>query len=251
MPGSHLKSSQFEHSSAGTGPPQTIRPRALLATLALVGSLLNCAAPVVPCLAPGHCSKGEECLAQRCVTLGAEPVPQGSARTVVEASRVLVVTPDGVGALPPTVTLGSAPARDRALVLSFPQLWASRDVDAAFLLLEPAIEADPTAGDVVVRAALAAGEWAAGSAPRGPSERAPSSTGLGRSRPPSLLRLDVTAQLRASSAHDGDLGFVLSAENALSHGATFLTGARGGTPRLDVYSRPRAKKIQGERQIRD
>lgn len=157
---------------------------------------------------------------------------------------MLVVTPDAGGDLPPTVTLGGAASRDRALVLAFPRLWASRDVDAAFLLLEPAVDADPTRGDVIVRVALAGAAWVAGSAPRGPSERSPSSTGLGRSRPPSLLRVDVTAHLRELRDHpDADHGFVLSAENVVGHGATYLTGARGGTPRLDVYSRsqrPRA-----------
>jgi hypothetical protein len=216
----------------------------------MLGALLGCTSSVVPCRTPGHCGAGEECLAHRCVTLGAEPVPAGSDRTVVEASRVLVVTPDAGGALPPTVTLGGAASRDRALVMAFPQLWAAREVDAAFLLLEPAPEADPTQGDVVVRVALAAAKWGAGTAPRGPSERAPSSTGLGRSRPPSLLRIDVTAQLRDLRDHpEADHGFVLSAENVVGHGATYLTGARGGTPRLDVYSRSR--RPEGRLLVRD
>jgi hypothetical protein len=167
----------------------------------------------------------------------------GSERTLVEASRVLVVTPAAGGALPPTVTFGGATSNDRALVLAFPRLWASRDVDVAFLLLEPAIDADPTVGDVVLRVALAAGPWVAGAAPRGPAERAPASIGLGRTRPPSLLRVDVTAQLQQlRDQPESDHGFVLSAENVVGHGATYLTGARGGTPRLDVYSRARRRE---------
>ncbi len=153
---------------------------------------------------------------------------------------MLVVTPAAGGALPPTVTLGGAASHDRALVLAFPRLWASREVDAAFLLLEPALDADPTREDVLLRVALAGGPWVAGAAPRGPSERGPSSTGLGRTRPPSLHRIDVTAQLRQlRDQPESDHGLVLSAEDVVGHGATYLTGARGGTPRLDVYSRAR------------
>lgn len=204
----------------------------------LLGSLLGCAAAPVPCRAPENCSQGEECLAHRCVTLGTEPVPAQSERTVVEASRILVVTSDAEGPLPPTVTLGAEPSRDRALVLAFPNLWASQEVDAAFLLLEAAPAADPDSADVVIRVALASGSWAAGAGPGAPSERAPSSTGLGRARPPSLLRVDVTAQIRAlRDSSDADLGLFLSAKTRGAHGVTFLTGARGGTPRLDVYAR--------------
>lgn len=208
---------------------------------ALLGGLLGCAAQLVPCRAPEHCSRGEECLAHRCVTLGADPVPAQSERRVVDANRVLVVTSDAEGPLPPTVTLGAAPSRDQALVLAFPNLWASSEIDAAFLLLEPAAAADPGSADVVIRVTLASAAWAAGAAPAAPSERPPASTGLGRSRPPSLLRVDVTAQLRAArGSSDADLNLFVSAENRVAHGVTFLTGASGGTPRLDVYFRSQA-----------
>lgn len=161
---------------------------------------------------------------------------------MVEASRVLVVTSDAEGPLPPTVTLGASHSRDRALVLAFPNLWASHEIDAAFLLLEPAPAAEPGSADVVIRVALASAPWAAGAAPGAPSERSPASTGLGRTRPPSLLRVDVTAQLRAlREDSNAELGLFLRAENRVAHGVTYLTGASGGTPRLDVYSRsPRA-----------
>jgi hypothetical protein len=127
----------------------------------------------------------------------------------------------------------------------FPRSWAGLDIDTAFLLLAPAASADPTGADVQVRVALAAGPWAPGTLEDAPASRSPVSSGLARTRPPSPLRIDVTAQLQALQGQEGsDHGLLIRAQRAAraagalpERGATYLTGADGELPRLDVYFR--------------
>jgi len=211
---------------------------------------IGCAAGPVPCASPSHCATGSECLAHRCVPLGSDPVAAGSLRLVLEAEQVAVVRgadhAPGTG-LPPTVTFGGPPATNQELLLRFPRGWASLEIDSAFLLLEPAPGADPSAADVPVRVALAAAAWTPGSAAHAPGERGPHSSGLARTRPPGVLRVDVTAQLQALQTQGGrrgrseqgrsDYGLVVRAESSSERGATYQTGAGGALPRLDVYGR--------------
>src|SRR5205085_300417 len=101
----------------------------------------------------------------------------------------------GAGAaLPPTVTLGGPEPTAEQLLVRFPRSWAGLEIDTAFLLLAPAASADPTGADVQLQVALAAGPWASGTLAEAPGARAPKSAGLARTRPLSLLRVDVTAQ---------------------------------------------------------
>jgi hypothetical protein len=195
----------------------------------------------VPCGSPSHCATGNECLAHRCVALGSDPVAAGSQRLVLDAEQVAVVHQERHGTatgLPPTVTFGGPPATNQELLLRFPRAWASLEIDSAFLLLEPAPDADPSGADVPVRVALAAAAWTPGTAPHAPGERGPRSSGLARTRPPSLLRVDVTAQLQALQAQGGrrgrseqldegrsDYGLVVRAEHGSERGATYQTGA--------------------------
>jgi len=227
-----------------------------LALASVLGS--GCAAGPVPCTSPSHCSTGSECLAHRCVPLGSDPVAAGSQRLVLEAEQVAVVREerDGSGTgktgtgLPPTVTFGGPPATNQELLLRFPRGWTALEIDSAFLLLEPARDADPSGADVPVRVVLAASAWIPGSTTHGPGEKGPRSSGLARTRPPSVLRVDVTAQLQAlqtqgrgRSSNDGrsDYGLVVRAEQTVQRGATYQTGAEGALPRLDVYGRVPAR----------
>jgi hypothetical protein len=248
--------------------PNAQTVRALVLTLASVlGS--GCAAGPTPCASPDHCSTGSECLAHRCVALGSDPVAAGSQRLVLDAEQVAVVREpsDGPGAgntgtgLPPTVTFGGPPASNQELLVRFPRGWTALEIDSAFLLLEPAPDADPTGADVPVRVALAASAWSPGSSAHAPGERGPQSAGLARTRPPSVLRVDVTAQLQALQAQGrghgrtdrssqrgadrsedrhSDYGLVVRAAQTSRRGATYQTGAEGVLPRLDVYGRVRS-----------
>jgi hypothetical protein len=196
------------------------------------------------------------------VALGSDPVAAGTTRLVVPAAEVAVVRARGAGAgLPSTVTLGGPEPTAELLLVRFPRSWASFDIgraeiDAAFLLLSPAASADPTGADVQLQVALAAAAWAPGTLDQAPGARSPRSAGLARTRPPRLLRLDVTAQLKALQAHGAsDHGLLVRGEAAADspgagsapaaasaaalpqRGATYLTGADGELPRLDVYFR--------------
>jgi hypothetical protein len=181
------------------------------------------------------------------VALGADPVAAGTTRLVIPAAQVAVVRARGAGAgLPPSVTLGGPEPTAEALLVRFPRSWATfeiarAEIDAAFLLLTPATSADPTGADVQLQVALAAAPWAPGTLDQAPPTRSPKSAGLARTRPPSLLRLDVTAQLQALQGPGAsDHGLLLQGEAlADSRGATYLTGADGELPRLDVYFRLR------------
>lgn len=147
-----------------------------------------------------------------------------------------VVGPNLSGALPPTVTFGGPTAHDEQLLVRFPQAWSPLQVDAAFLLLEPAMDAAPTSADVAVEVALAGAEWDPGAVRRAPPRRAPSSRGWARTRPPSVLRVDVTELVRALAEQPkSDRGMIVRAEGEALRGATYLTGSSGGAPRLDVY----------------
>jgi hypothetical protein len=185
------------------------------------------------------------------VALGSDPVAARTTRLVVPAAEVAVVRARGAGAgLPSTVTLGGPEPTAELLLVRFPRTWASfeggrAEIDAAFLLLSPAASADPTGADVQLQIALAAGAWAPGTLDQAPGARSPKSAGLARTRPPQLLRLDVTAQLKALQGPGAsDHGLLVSGEGAADspaalpyRGATYLTGADGELPRLDVYFR--------------
>lgn len=164
-------------------------------------------------------------------------MPADVARRVVEAGSVAVVRSNRTGAgLPPTVTFGGPEATGEELLVRFPRSWTELDVRAAFLLLEPARDADPSGTDVELQVALAAGPWGSGAIRRAPSDQAPASAGLGRTRPPALLRIDVTAMLQALAERpESDHGLVVRAVAPSARGATYLTGGAGGVPRLDVY----------------
>jgi hypothetical protein len=162
---------------------------------------------------------------------------------VLEPTRVAVVRSGapGRGGLPARVTLGGPPARSEQLLVRFPEGWQGMEVETAFLLLEADPDAEPSAEDVSVDVALAAADWAPGSVSSAPATRSPVSAGVARTRPPSLLRVDVTAQVRELARQPRqDHGLVVRAAAPSTRGAVYQTGADGVAPRLDVYLRPRS-----------
>jgi hypothetical protein len=186
-----------------------------------------------------HCPRDRECLAHRCLPEGAEPVPPGSSRVVVGPTLSAVVRKEDVGKdLPATVTFGGPSPLNQQLLLRFPEAaWADLEVVAAFLLLHPASEAEPSGSDVPVRVYLAAAPWSGGVVGLAPAHQAPESLGLARTGPPAPLRIDVTALIRAPE-NQRTHGLLLRSAGTATRGATYLTGADGLGPRLDVYGRP-------------
>lgn len=204
--------------------------------------LFGCSSLPAPCRSAGACDRSQECLANRCVGVGAQPVRLGTARLVVDPDGVAVVRPAAGAGIPSTVTLGGPSTQNEQLLLRFPLAWAELDVDTAFLLLKPAPDADPTLADVPVEVALAASTWAPGSLRQAPGAKAPSSMGLARTRPPALLRVDVTAIVRALARPAAlERGLLVRAPATEQRGATYLTGTAGGTPQLEIYGRAKRR----------
>lgn len=139
-------------------------------------------------------------------------------------------------ALPPTVTLGDPEGQSEALLVRFPHPGDELDIDAAFLLLEPALDAEPSSDDVPIEVALVAGGWSSGILRHAPSSRGAVSAGLGRTRPPAILRIDVTAQLRELVKQPrSEQGWLVRATHPSRRGAIYSTGIDGVPPRLDIY----------------
>jgi hypothetical protein len=144
------------------------------------------------------------------------------------------------GALPPTVTLGGPAGQSEMLLVRFPHPGGELDIDAAFLLLEPAFDAEPSGDDVPIEVVLVGGGWSSGILGDTPSSHGSVSAGLGRTRPPAILRIDVTTQLRELAKQPGsEQGWLVRATRASARGAIYSTGIDGVAPRLDIYFTPR------------
>ncbi len=201
-----------------------------------------CTASPEPCIGPGSCAAGTECLANRCVPAGGEPVDATTERRVAEPLAMAVVSSAHHDAtLPSAVTFGGVDG-DVALYLRFAALWRGAHVDAAFLLLEPMPGALLGAADVPVDVWRVDSAWQPASLGwlAQPRLAQPASRGLARAAPPQTLRIDVTAQVRYLARHPAsDHGLVVRGRTSMPPGASFATGVAGGrAPRLEVYVRP-------------
>jgi hypothetical protein len=171
-------------------------------------------------------------------------VPPDSRRIVLDPVAVAVVRAGArqQSGLPPSVTFGGPASHDEQLLVAFPERWGPVEIDTAFLLLEPALDAEPSASDVEIAVAVAAGEWRSGMAREAPASHGPRGAGVGRTRPPAALRIDVTALIREISKQPrSTYGLLVRAARPSPRGAVYSTGIDGPAPRLDVYFRPRPK----------
>ncbi|MEB2313571.1 MAG: DNRLRE domain-containing protein [Sorangiineae bacterium] len=212
--------------------------RALSISLA-ASAFVSCAPSVTPCLGASACGAGRECLANRCVAEGGEPVDAATERVVSEPLAMAVVSAaEHHATLPGAVTFGGATG-PLALYLRFPALAPRARIAAAFLLLEPAPGGLRGTTDVPVEVWRVTGAWRPGALRwlAQPTLEGPSSPGLARAAPPQTLRIDVTALARASAARpESARGLVVRSRSALPPGASFATGTAGGrAPRLEVY----------------
>jgi hypothetical protein len=109
-------------------------------------------------------------------------------------------------------------------------------VAAAFLLLTPAAGTETQGDDVRLEVAPLASAWSAESLARGerPKTSTPSATGLARTRPPSLVRIDVTDVVHALARAPADAGMSVTASGSHGGGVTLVT-ASADAPRLEVY----------------
>jgi hypothetical protein len=192
----------------------------------------------------GTCPEGSECLANRCTLLGADPVASDTRRIVVVPAAIGVVSADAPGPsaeLAPAVTFGST-AGAAALYLDFAPEWRrAQSIESAFLILEPMPGTRRGRADVRVHAWRVTEDWRASELSwlAQPRRAHPGAVGIARAAPPMPLRMDVTALVRYFAEHErSEHGIVLRAGGGSESGASFATGASGGTaPRLELYVR--------------
>jgi hypothetical protein len=212
--------------------------------LALLAFAFACSRSPEPCASAGTCPEGQECLANRCVVAGGEPVSPDSRRLVAEPTTIAVLSsrshtrPSG---LPGTVTFGGSAEGASALYLRFPPVWQrAKRIEAAFIVLDPMPGTLPSNDDVTVEAWRVRERWDASELTwlTQPSLVPPSSSGIARSSPPLPLRIDVTDIVSYLRAHGkSDFGIALKSGSGDHGGASFATGANGGrAPRLEVYA---------------
>jgi hypothetical protein len=221
-----------------------MRPSALFLVLAALGSC-TCSRSPVPCTTPGTCPAGEECLANRCVASGSEPVGSNTRRLVLMPTSLGLVsatTEAGNDPLPGVVVFGSQPHGASTLYLNFSPEWRRYDqVDSAFVLLEPMPGTSPAREPTEVTAWRVRQAWTARDLGRitQPPLGAPTARALARSAPPQTLRIDITAIVRYWAAHPRSAhGLALRAAGGNAHGASFSTGfGEGIVPRLELYVR--------------
>lgn len=136
-----------------------------------------------------------------------------------------------------TVTLGGGARPDSALYLRFASGYKSvGDVAAAFLLLTPAPGTETREDDVSLQVTPVASAWSTDSLARGerPKTSTPAVTGLARTRPASLVRIDVTEVVQTLARAPADAGMAVTAAGSHGAGVTLVTAA-ADAPRLDVY----------------
>lgn len=217
--------------------------RDLLLAAALVA--LGCSRSPEPCASAGTCPEGQECLANRCVAAGGEPVSSDSIRLTAEPSGMVVVKQNGEQSptvLPSSVAFGSERDGTTALYLRFPAVWhEARRIEAAFLVLDPMPGTLPARGDVEVEAWRVREPWLDDelSYLTQPELGPPHSSGIARSAPRSVLRIDVTQIVSYLRDHpESNHGIALKCRDSAGGGASYATGASGGrAPRLEVYAR--------------
>lgn len=215
----------------------------LIAVFALAAAA--CSRGPEPCASAGTCPEGQECLANRCVVAGGEPVPSDSQRLVAEPNAIALVNAKSrhdSSELPPAVTFGSGADGAATLYLGFPPVWRGKKrVEAAFLVLEPMPGTAPTTEDVEVEVWRVGARWRPEEVSwlAQPERMLPKSSGIARSAPPIPLRIDVTELARYFADHEhSDFGIAVASGSGSGAGASFATGASGGRgPRLEVYLR--------------
>ncbi|HEY2408271.1 MAG TPA: DNRLRE domain-containing protein [Polyangiaceae bacterium] len=143
------------------------------------------------------------------------------------------------GALPTAVTFGGA-GEQTILLVAFERSWARRGrVQAALLHLDPREGSPASDGVVSLHASRIRDPWRAAELTweNRPALNPPYAEANAEAH--GELRIDVSALIRSADKHpDEDYGVALSAERGSGAGATFATGAGGGSaPWLEVFVR--------------
>ncbi|MCA9640149.1 MAG: DNRLRE domain-containing protein [Myxococcales bacterium] len=221
--------------------------RAVLLASLLFSAVLtpSCASGPKPCVSPGSCGTGYECLANTCVRQGGEPVAPRTERVALEPTRWQVLSPDTTDTTSPAAVHFGGPAQD-VLLLDFelPALDASR-VTRAFLVVSPLPDAAQGSTDASVSAWRIVEDWSdTVNYVHQPRADRPSAEGIARS--PLPLRIDVTDLVRRWLENSGTThGIALKSSSGAGQPQVYATGlGPGKAPLLEVYfeSPDRAEK---------
>lgn len=202
-----------------------------------------CAPVPVPCTGVEACPEGKECLANRCVRVGSEPVAEKGQRLVAEVTELAVIASGAEfgDAVPGAVMLGAERVGTVELLLRFEPVWRDGPrVEQAFLLLDPLPQSRSAAQAVDVDVWRIEDRWSRREVTwrDQPELNYPRAMGIARSNG-APLRIDVTTiveYLKEHPAHDH--GLALRATAAHPTGVPYATGAAGGAaPRIEVYGR--------------
>jgi len=198
----------------------------------------GCASTTLPCASASSCPKTFECLASRCVPEGGAPVRANTHRLELTPSEFEVTGGEPRDGLPAVAVLGSKQVPNAELYLRFAPAWRGREVESAFLILQPQLGAARGA-DVSLEVWRVNRAWTGSSFARDgqPGHVALLARGIARSSPPTTTRIDVTELVRFLATHpEEDFGFAVRSPNTSAAGVAFATGADGGrAPRLDLY----------------
>jgi hypothetical protein len=208
-------------------------------SLLLLGA---CASPPTPCAVAHACAAGEECLANRCVPSGGEPVPERGQRVLLTLEQLGVWDePQGSWqALGPRVLLGDAALGEQTLCLRFAQPEQKLQIHAAFLLVYPFVDAPPPGSDLRFVVQRFAAAWPSSGAPRLDGRTV--ALGSAHAGAPLPLRIDVTELVRElQRGREANLGLTIRAASDALPGASYHTGVAGRAPELEIYTRAPAQ----------
>lgn len=196
-----------------------------------------------PCAGTGACA-GAVCVAGRCRAADAPPAKGGGSRVVLVPRDVAVLTQadGGGGALPESIALGRKSTGRAVVLLRFVATWREdADIESAYFVLETVAGAPPPEAAPVAEVARILSPWSSATASWGRQPRLglPEAIGQLRVVPPSVLRLDVTPQVRSWAEHArDDHGLALLVDGSDPNGVLASTGLTEGLgPHLEVYLR--------------
>jgi hypothetical protein len=210
--------------------------RLLVARLVALAALTSaCVSNPTPCAAANACADGLECLANRCVPTGGQPVPDNAQRQLLHLEQLAVWSKDHpTDGLPPAVVLGDANTENQ-LMLRFAAPPPELLIQSAFLLLYPSVQAPPAGQPLQFAVRLLSAPWAAHGAPQHSGRIA--AAGTAQPRAPFPLRIDVTEIAQQMQRWPGrNYGLLIAAEGSATPGASYQTGSMGGTPQLEIYA---------------
>ena len=207
--------------------------------IAACAVITSCNQGPKPCLQPRHCDEGYECLASRCMPLGADPVPEQSERRVLRPTK-LGVDARGAQIGWSGVQLHSMDGQERELLMEF-DLSEVQDAEVVFLILS-AVDLPPGSLEPTeLRVARVTDPWSEASLQRGSVPQRDFEQVSGLLMEGQRARVDVTQLVQTWLGQpQRSYGFVVSCPNP-SQLVVALEGPTR-TPSLELYSRAEGKR---------